>query len=131
MVPIGVMADNDETLPLSPGDRFGDYIVERMLGRGSMGTVYLMRTPDGSAYAVKIMHRDKMTHDMRVRFVIMDYVPGGTLADRIAKSGRATGDAAAARIRSAGAVVWRKRPGIIRHRQAVFIRHPIEGKRRQ
>ena len=112
------MADTDDTSPFEPGDRFGDYTVERLLGKGNMGTVYLMRSPDGAPFAVKIMHRGKMSHDLRVRFareaefamnirhknlisvydvgedpdsglcyIIMEYVPGGTLSDRIKERG--------------------------------------------
>ncbi|MBQ3288208.1 MAG: leucine-rich repeat protein [Kiritimatiellae bacterium] len=112
------MADTDDTSPLNPGDRFGDYAVERLLGKGSMGAVYLMRSPEGASFAVKIMHRGKMSHDLRVRFareaefamnirhrnlvsvydvgedpdtglcyIIMEYIPGGTLADRIRERG--------------------------------------------
>ncbi len=62
------MAETDDTSPLEPGDLFGDYTVERQLGKGNMGTVYLVRSPDGAPFAVKIMHRGKMSHDLRVRF---------------------------------------------------------------
>ena len=108
-----------DTSPLNPGDHFGDYTVERVLGKGNMGTVYLMRSPEGEPFAVKIMHREMVSHDLRVRFVreaefamnirhnnlvsvydvgedpdtglcyiIMEYVPGGTLADRIKAQGK-------------------------------------------
>lgn len=108
------MADINDTEPLKAGDHFGDYVVERMLGKGGMGAVYLVRAPDGSHFAVKVMLSGKMTHDLRRRFareaefsmkirhrnlvsvydvgedpdtglcyIIMDYVPGGTLSDRL------------------------------------------------
>jgi len=113
------MSDFGDTSALKPGDCFGDYTVERLLGKGGMGSVYLMRTSDGSPFAVKIMHRSEMSHDSRVRFVreaefamnvrhknlvtvydvgedpdtglcyiIMDYLPGGTLSDRIKENGK-------------------------------------------
>ena len=105
--------------PLNPGDRFGDFVVERLLGRGGMGVVYLVRSPDGAPLAVKVMHAGAMSHDLRVRFareaefamkirhpnlisvydvgedpdsglcyIVMDYVPGGTLTDKLRESGR-------------------------------------------
>lgn len=104
---------------LKAGDRFGDYIVERLLGKGGMGAVFLVRTESGSRYAVKVMYPDMMSHDMRVRFareakfamdvrhrnlisvydvgedpdtglcyIIMDYVPGGSLSDKLKAAGR-------------------------------------------
>ena len=53
---------------LKEGDRFGDYTVVKLLGKGGMGAVYLMRGASGSEYAVKIMFPDKVTHDLRRRF---------------------------------------------------------------
>lgn len=35
----------------------GPYRLERLLGEGGMGRVYLGRTPAGSAVAVKVVHR--------------------------------------------------------------------------
>ena len=109
----------NDTSPLKSGDHFGDYTVERVLGKGNMGTVYLMRSPEGEPFAIKIMHREMVSHDLRVRFVreaefamkirhnnlisvydvgedpdtglcyiIMEYVSGGTLADRIKAQGK-------------------------------------------
>ncbi len=43
---------------LEPGDMFGDYTVEKLLGQGGMGAVYLVRSPDGERYAVKLMFPD-------------------------------------------------------------------------
>ena len=57
-----------EDLPLRPGDRFGDFQIDGLLGRGGMGAVYLAHSPDGSPFAIKIMYPGKMTHDLRVRF---------------------------------------------------------------
>ena len=113
------MTDSHDTEPLKAGALFGDYVVERKLGSGAMGAVYLVRAPDDSLFAVKIMFPGKMTHDLRRRFaheadfamkirhrnlisvydvgedpetglcyIIMDYVSGGTLSDRIKAQGR-------------------------------------------
>ena len=53
---------------LKQGDVFGDYVVERLLGKGAMGAVYLMSTPNASLFAIKIMYPGKMTYDLRHRF---------------------------------------------------------------
>ncbi|MBQ4198811.1 MAG: leucine-rich repeat protein, partial [Kiritimatiellae bacterium] len=112
------MTDNRRNLFVQ-GDKFGDYTVVRMLGKGGMGAVYLMRGTSGTEYAVKIMYPDKVTHEMRRRFayeaefaikirhrnlvsvydvgedpetglcyMIMDYVPGGSLSDLVKRRGR-------------------------------------------
>lgn len=119
------MVDNDYEEPLKAGDHFGDYVVEWLLGKGAMGAVYLVRAPDDSLFAVKVMFPGKMTHDLRSRFaheadfamkirhrnlisvydvgedpetglcyIIMDYVSGGTLSDRIKAQGRLSVDEA-------------------------------------
>ena len=105
---------------LKPGDMFGDYTVEKLLGEGGMGAVYLVRAPDGERYAVKVMFPDmvKKGSDYRKRFareaefamkirhknlisvydvgedpdtglcyIIMAYVPGGSVADRLEHGG--------------------------------------------
>ena len=105
---------------LEPGDMFGDYTVEKLLGKGGMGAVYLVRAPDGERYAVKLMFPEiaSKNPDFRKRFareaefamkikhknlisvydvgedpetgycyIIMDYVPGGSVKDRLAANG--------------------------------------------
>ena len=44
--------------PFKPGDRFGDCTVERLLGRGGLGFVYLVRGSDGERYALKTLRAD-------------------------------------------------------------------------
>ena len=106
---------------LAPGEMFGDYTVEKLLGKGGMGAVYLVRAPDGERYAVKVLDAD-IARDMpdmlkrflreaefaiairhpnlipvhrvgqdpktRLCYLVMDYMPGGSLADRLGKRKR-------------------------------------------
>ena len=44
--------------PFKPGDRFGDCTVERLLGKGGLGFVYLVRGSDGERYALKTLRTD-------------------------------------------------------------------------
>ena len=100
---------------LNPGDRFGDYTVERLLGKGGMGAVYLLRSPGGGLVAAKFLDpASSGDHESRKRFlreaelalgvkhpnlvetydvgedpdtglcyILMEYVSGGSLADRL------------------------------------------------
>lgn len=40
---------------LNPGDRFGDYEVVRLLGKGGMGAVFLLENAEGAQVAAKIL----------------------------------------------------------------------------
>ena len=106
--------------PFKSGDRFGDCTVERLLGRGGLGFVYLVRGSDGERYALKTLRADvtattpenkrrfaqeanlmmTMRHRNLVRvydagedaernicYIMMEYMPGGTLKDRLAQNG--------------------------------------------
>jgi serine/threonine-protein kinase len=106
--------------PFKPGDMFGDCIVERLLGRGGLGYVYLVHGPDGERYALKALRTDvagappdykqrfaqeanlmmTMRHrnlvrvydagedaEMGICYIMMEYMPGGTLKDHIVKNG--------------------------------------------
>lgn len=106
----------------SPGDRFGDYVIVKLLGKGGMGAVYLAKSPSSAnLYAIKVMvpPDGPQRHEWRRRFVqeaefamrvrhpnlisvydvgedpateycyiIMDYMPGGSLSDRIKAQGK-------------------------------------------
>ena len=104
---------------LNPGDRFGDYTVEKLLGQGGMGAVYLLRDPEGAEVAAKILDpASSGDHESRKRFlreaelalgvkhpnlvetydvgedpdtglcyILMEYVPGGSLADYLKENG--------------------------------------------
>ena len=115
----GTIAEN-ELWPLKPGDRFGDCTVDRLLGHGSMGYVYLVRAPDGVQYALKVMSPELAKKDstykerflreaefaMKIRhrnlipvhdageesergfcYILMDYMPGGTVKDLVREKG--------------------------------------------
>ena len=44
--------------PFRSGDMFGDCAVERLLGKGGLGFVYLVRGPGGERYALKALRTD-------------------------------------------------------------------------
>ena len=61
---------NESVEMLSPGDRFGDYTVVRLLGKGGMGAVYLLENAEVAQVAAKIL--DPATagdHESRKRFL--------------------------------------------------------------
>ena len=106
--------------PFRSGDMFGDCAVERLLGKGGLGFVYLVRGPGGERYALKTLRTDvtatspeykqrfaqeanlmmTMRHRNLVRvydagedaergicYIMMEYMPGGTLKNRIVEKG--------------------------------------------
>ena len=107
--------ERDGERMLNPGDRFGDYIVVRLLGKGGMGAVFLLESANGGQVAAKILDPASAgDHESRRRFlreaelalgvkhpnlvetydvgedpdtglcyILMEYVPGGSLADRL------------------------------------------------
>lgn len=110
----------NELGPLKPGDRFGDCMVERLLGQGSMASVFLVRASDGAQYALKVMNPELAKNDPTYRerflreaefamkihhrnlipvhdageesergfcYILMDYMPGGTVKDLVRKKG--------------------------------------------
>ena len=114
------MEDKGGAGPFKAGDKFGDCTVERLLGKGGLGFVYLVRGPGGVRYALKTMRTDATTaspeckqrfaqeanlmmtmrHRNLVRvydagedaergicYIMMEYMPGGTLKDRIVNQG--------------------------------------------
>ena len=106
---------------LKPGGKFGDYTVQRLLGAGGMGAVYLIKgDSSGNEFAVKILDpaMEKSDPEFKQRFIfeaelamsirhenliqvfdvgrdpetgygyiLMEYVPGGTVRDRLTKWG--------------------------------------------
>ena len=55
---------------LQPGDRFGDYKVIRLLGKGGMGAVYLLENDEGARVAAKILDpAEAGDHESRRRFL--------------------------------------------------------------
>ena len=87
---------------MSPGDKFGDSTIRRLIGSGSMGSVYLVTSPDGEEYALKVMSPALMAknpvylitvHDAGEDpergfcYILMDYMAGGSLAEMLARRG--------------------------------------------
>jgi len=56
---------------LDPGARFDDCTVERQLGAGGMGNVYLVRSQDGTSYALKLLDPELAGKDpdFKLRFM--------------------------------------------------------------
>ena len=132
---------------LEPGETFGGYVVVKLLGKGGMGAVYLMRAPDGERYAVKVMdavvaqdrpeilkrflreaefaitirhpnlipvHRVGQDSKTGLCYLVMDFMPGGSLADRLAKRKRLSEEEAMAIVvQIAGALEVAHRHGVI------------------
>jgi serine/threonine-protein kinase len=102
-------------------EKFGDCAVERTLGAGAMGTVYLVRSPDGERYALKVLNPEiaRLHPEFKHRFtreaefamtlhhrnlipvhdagedpergfcyILMDYLPGGSVKERVRAQGR-------------------------------------------
>ncbi len=107
-----MMEDTVEVPP--PGKRIGPYVVERQLGRGAMGTVYLAEDPTlKRKVAVKVLSDEagadrflrearaaaRIAHpnvvqvyladmDARRAYIAMEYVEGQTLAELIRREGK-------------------------------------------
>ena len=112
--------DKEEAGPFKIGDMFGDCTVERPIGKGGLGFVYLVRGPGGERYALKTMctganvtapeckqrfaqeanlmmtlrHRNLVRvydagedAERGICYIMMEYMPGGTLKDRIIEHG--------------------------------------------
>ena len=114
------MEDRDCVGPFKTGDMFGDCIVERPIGKGGLGFVYLVRGPNNERYALKTLctgagetapeckqrfaqeanlmmtmrHRNLVRvydagedAERSICYILMEYMPGGTLKDRIVNHG--------------------------------------------
>ena len=100
-----------------PGENFGDYQIQRLLGRGGMGHVFeVLHTTSGRRLALKVMGHEFTSAEHRQQFlregqlaasvnhpnivhvhgceeiggapvIAMEFVPGGTLAERVKLEG--------------------------------------------
>ena len=99
-----------------PGDQIGSYRIERLLGHGGTGEVYVAEHINGRRVALKVLHRRLRRRDDRARFlveaqltasvvhpnvvyvfeateiaeipaIVMEWLPGGTLKDRVKANG--------------------------------------------
>ena len=131
---------------LKPGDRFGDYTVVRLLGKGGMGAVYLLENANGAQVAAKILDpASSGDHESRKRFlreaelalgvkhlnlvetydvgedpdtglcyILMEYVPGGSLADYLKENGALPVEDAVAVVEAmAGVLELARQKGIV------------------
>ena len=133
---------------LKPGDRFGDYTVVRLLGKGGMGSVFLLENAGGAQIAAKILDpAEAGDREARKRFlreaqlalgvkhpnlvetydvgedpdtglcyILMEYVPGGSLADCLKANGALPVENAVAVVRAMASVLELAREKGIVHR---------------
>jgi len=124
---------------LESGDKFGKYIVERLLGTGGMGAVYLVRHQVlGSTFALKVLDAvaagkggeivDRFRREAKIasnthhpnlaqvydagfdethhlHYLVMEYLPGGNLRDRMSGRGRLSPQEAVRIVRQIAAVL--------------------------
>ena len=102
-------------------EKFGDCAVEQVLGAGNAGTVYLVRSPAGEQFALKVLNPEiaRLYPEFKHRFmreaefamtlhhrnlipvhdagedpergfcyILMDYLPGGSVKERVRAQGR-------------------------------------------
>ena len=102
-------------------EKFGDCAVEQVLGAGNAGTVYLVRSPAGEQFALKVLNPEiaRLYPEFKHRFmreaefamtlhhrnlipvhdagedpergfcyILMDYLPGGSVKERVHAQGR-------------------------------------------
>jgi len=114
---VGIKALSDVDSP----QRIGNYVVERRLGSGGMGTVYLARSASGEPRAIKVLHAELSgSQELRSRldreaavlqrlrgdrsaavyevnttadrpYLVMEYVPGLSLDKHIEQYGKLSG----------------------------------------
>ncbi|SCV73528.1 BQ2448_7454 [Microbotryum intermedium] len=68
-------SQNDESVPFKPGDMLGEYLVERVLGKGAFSRVVLGRRradgPRAESYALKIISKKSYEDHERMRISVM------------------------------------------------------------